>query len=225
MNKELVCYCGLYCGNCAVKVRIDPAAKVLHREMKNAGFESFIHFMPDGKPFWDFLTGMSETGTCSSCLTGGGNPDCPIRICAKKKNVEACAFCGSFPCSYFDPMLAAYPGLLERLGGMEQAPGGAAGFRIYLSVRRNFLGNARRQRGKSEQYHYAPGSATASQEHPCLSLTSGHPRNRLRPAARCQRVSKQRAAWISRLLMFWKRVFFDADTICLSRRRPWLSGC
>ena len=112
LNKEFVCYCGLYCGNCAVKVRIDPAAKVLHREMKNAGFESFIHFIPDGKPFWDFLAGMSENGTCTSCQDGGGNPDCTIRICAKEKGVEVCAFCASFPCKLFAPMLAAYPGLL-----------------------------------------------------------------------------------------------------------------
>ena len=112
MNKELICYCGLYCGNCAVKVRIEPAAKVLHREMKNAGFESFIHYIPDGKPFWDFLTGMSETGTCTSCLTGGGNPGCTIRICAKEKNVELCALCESYPCGLFDPMVAIYPGLL-----------------------------------------------------------------------------------------------------------------
>ena len=112
MNKQYPCYCGLYCGNCAVKVRIEPAAKVLHREMKNAGFESFIHFIPDGKPFWDFLTGMSENGTCISCRDGGGNPDCPIRICAKEKNVEMCAVCESFPCSHFEPMRAADPGLL-----------------------------------------------------------------------------------------------------------------
>ena len=113
MNKELVCYCGLYGGNCAVKVRIDPAAKVLYREMKNAGFENFIHFMPDGKPFRDFLTGLNETGTCTSCITGGGNPDCAIRICAREKSVKVCAFCKSFPCHLFDPMFAAYPGLLS----------------------------------------------------------------------------------------------------------------
>mgnify|MGYP003623538552 FL=1 len=111
MNKQYTCYCGLYCGNCAVKVRIEPAAKVLHREMKNAGFESFIHFIPDGKPFWDFLTGMSENGTCISCRDGSGNPDCAIRICAKENAVEMCAFCKSYPCSLFDPMVAAYPGL------------------------------------------------------------------------------------------------------------------
>lgn len=112
MDKQYTCYCGLYCGNCAVKVRIDPAAKTLHQEMKNAGFESFIHFMPDGKSFWSFLTSMSETGTCTSCRDGGGNPDCAIRLCAKEKGVDMCAFCESFPCSLFDPMIAAYSGIL-----------------------------------------------------------------------------------------------------------------
>ena len=27
MNKEYICYCGLYCGNCAVKVKVEPAEK------------------------------------------------------------------------------------------------------------------------------------------------------------------------------------------------------
>ncbi len=69
--------------------------------------------MPDGKPFRDFLTGMNETGTCTSCITGGGHPDCAIRICVKEKSVKVCAFCKSFPCRLFDPMLATYPGLLS----------------------------------------------------------------------------------------------------------------
>ena len=69
--------------------------------------------MPDGKPFRDFLTGMNETGTCTSCITGGGNPDCAIRICAKEKSAKVCAFCKSFPCRLIDPILATYPGLLS----------------------------------------------------------------------------------------------------------------
>ena len=36
MNKKYICYYGLYC---AVKAKVEPAAKVLYKEMKKAGFE------------------------------------------------------------------------------------------------------------------------------------------------------------------------------------------
>ena len=29
MDRKYSCYCGLYCENCAVKVKVEPAAKVL----------------------------------------------------------------------------------------------------------------------------------------------------------------------------------------------------
>ena len=42
IDKEYICYCGLYCGNCAVKAKVEPASKVLYEEMKKAGFEDII---------------------------------------------------------------------------------------------------------------------------------------------------------------------------------------
>ena len=59
MNEKYICYCGLFCENCGVKARVEPAGKVLLQEMKTAGFEEFIHFMPNGKEFWAFLNGMA----------------------------------------------------------------------------------------------------------------------------------------------------------------------
>ena len=55
MNREYTCYCGLYCENCAVKVKVEPASKVLYDEMKKAGFEDIMQFLPDGDKFWSFL--------------------------------------------------------------------------------------------------------------------------------------------------------------------------
>jgi len=51
MNKKYICYCGLYCENCAVKVKIEPVAKILYEEMKKAGFEEIIQFIPNGDKF------------------------------------------------------------------------------------------------------------------------------------------------------------------------------
>ena len=109
MNKRYACYCGLYCENCAVKAKVEPAAKVLHKEMKKAGFEEIIHFIPDGDGFWRFLKAVSEEGACISCREGSGNPGCAVRICAKEKDIAMCALCVEYPCEKFDEFFKGYP--------------------------------------------------------------------------------------------------------------------
>ena len=98
MDKKYICYCGLYCENCAVKAKIGPASKTLYEAMKKAGFEEIINYIPGGEGFWPFLKNMTEQGLCNSCREGGGNPGCAVRICAKEKGVEMCALCESYPC-------------------------------------------------------------------------------------------------------------------------------
>ncbi|MFA8433398.1 MAG: DUF3795 domain-containing protein [Marinifilaceae bacterium] len=78
MDQKYTCYCGLYCGNCPVKVKVEPASTVLYQEMKELGFEEIISFFPDGDKFWSFLKGMSNRGVCISCKEGSGNPACKI---------------------------------------------------------------------------------------------------------------------------------------------------
>jgi len=109
MNPKYICYCGLYCVNCAVKVKIEPAAKTLQEEMKKAGFEEIIQFIPGGDKFWQFLKGMVDPGVCVSCKGGSGNPGCAVRICAKEKGVEMCALCDSYPCDKFEAFFEGYP--------------------------------------------------------------------------------------------------------------------
>ena len=109
MDKRYICYCGLYCENCAVKAKVEPAAGVLYGEMKKAGFEDIIHMLPDGEAFWRFLKPMSEGKSCLSCREGSGNPECTVRICASENGVEMCALCEHYPCEKFDDFFKAYP--------------------------------------------------------------------------------------------------------------------
>ena len=108
MDKKYTCYCGLYCENCAVKAKIEPAAKTLLEEMKKAGFEEIIHYIPGGDGFWPFLKDMAEKGTCVSCIDGSGNPRCEVRTCAKEKGVTMCALCDSYPCERFTAFFDGY---------------------------------------------------------------------------------------------------------------------
>ena len=112
MDKKYICYCGLYCGNCAVKVKIEPASQVLYEEMEKAGFEDIIQMIPGGDGFWTFLKGMVK-GVCVSCKEGSGNPGCAVRLCAKEKNIEMCALCDSYPCKTFEKYFLEYPMLKE----------------------------------------------------------------------------------------------------------------
>ena len=109
MDRKYIGYCGLYCENCAVKVKIAPAAKTLQEEMKKAGFEEVVQMIPGGDKFWSFLKGMVDPGICSSCREGGGNPGCAVRICAKEKGVEICALCEIYPCDKFMAFFKGYP--------------------------------------------------------------------------------------------------------------------
>ena len=109
MNKKYMCYCGIYCENCAVKAKVEPASKVLYEEMKKAGFEDIINFIPDGEGFWRFLKSVSQEGACISCQEGSGNPGCVVRICAKEKGIEMCALCQEYPCDKFYEYFKGYP--------------------------------------------------------------------------------------------------------------------
>ena len=111
MDKTYACYCGLYCGNCAVKVKVEPAARALYAEMCAAGFEEVIHLIPSGDEFWAFLKCMAEEGACISCRAGSGNPGCAVRLCAKEKGVEMCALCDRYPCGNFAGLFEGYPTL------------------------------------------------------------------------------------------------------------------
>ena len=113
MKEKYICYCGLYCENCAVMVKVAPAAKTLYEEMQNAGFEDIVGLIPGGDDFWLFLKGMAIGGVCASCREGGGNPGCKVRLCAKEKGVQVCALCAEYPCGLFEDFFAGYPVLRE----------------------------------------------------------------------------------------------------------------
>jgi len=109
-----MCYCGLYCENCAVMANVAPASKALYDEMLRAGFEEVIRFIPGGDGFWPFLKNMAENGLCTSCKSGnGGDPGCTVRLCAKEKGMEMCALCGDYPCEKFNG-LTGFRSIMEK---------------------------------------------------------------------------------------------------------------
>ena len=111
MDKKFACYCGLCCENCALKVKVFPAAKTLRNEMEKTGFDAVMHNVPGGNEFWSFLKEIAEHWTCTTCREDSGNPGCKVRKCAREKDVEMCAFCGDYPCELTEEFNERYPGL------------------------------------------------------------------------------------------------------------------
>ena len=137
MDKTYSCYCGLCCESCAVKAKVEPAAKVLYAEMKSAGFEDIINFIPGGEGFWPFLKGIAGDGLCISCRDGGGNPGCAIRLCAKEKGADMCAFCDDYPCDKIAAFLKASVGysVLEQDNALLRDKGWDAWFELQTERR------------------------------------------------------------------------------------------
>jgi len=103
MNKNLVAYCGLYCGDCFFfKGEIANLAKNLRKELREAKFKrnykEFSKFARELKNFpvcYEVLGAMIRM-RCKGCKNGGGYPFCKIRKCCQKKGIEGCFECEKF---------------------------------------------------------------------------------------------------------------------------------
>ena len=105
-KKELVAYCGLYCGECPNYTgRIADLARDLRKELRSVRFDktaealselSFFSMFKDYKQCYGVLGGMVKLRCKQTCRGGGGNPFCKIRKCSQKKGIEGCWLCVEF---------------------------------------------------------------------------------------------------------------------------------
>lgn len=118
---EQVTYCGLYCGLCAQRNRIPQRADALRDAMHKEGWDFWGVDIPDFKQFWSFLNDIADSESRSACRGGKcGRPDCPIRICARQKNIEVCVFCESYPCDNILNLARSYINLLADARHMKE---------------------------------------------------------------------------------------------------------
>ncbi len=103
-DKNLVAYCGLYCGDCFFyKGEIAHLAKELRKKLREAkldkNYEEFSKFKKEFKnyPGCDKVLGAMVKMQCKKgCLNGDGPPFCKIRKCCQKKNLQGCWECEKF---------------------------------------------------------------------------------------------------------------------------------
>lgn len=113
-SKDLVTYCGGYCGECALFsgfTALREAAFILGELIDTHGLQNWIPeaWTPDAEnkfDFAEFRKGLSFFSSPESwyicrecCKNGGGWPECPIRKCCRERELDICFDCGDFPCN------------------------------------------------------------------------------------------------------------------------------
>jgi len=100
--KNLVGYCGLYCGACGIQQgKIKQAAENLQKIITTYGFDKITAELAKWEPafqhyaeFENVMNGLVKMfGECPRCIAGGGDPTCEVRDCCKQKAYATCAEC------------------------------------------------------------------------------------------------------------------------------------
>ncbi len=103
-SRELVAYCGLYCGECfGYKGTIADLARDLRKELRQSKFDKTAEFISQYfKAFEHYDQCYEVLGTLvklrcrKACKGGGGPPFCSVRKCCQKKGIEGCWECDTF---------------------------------------------------------------------------------------------------------------------------------
>lgn len=112
-RRQLVGYCGLYCGLCDQCARIPERAAALLESLHRADFEGWGPGLPGFKDFWNLLNGLAEVEDDKCCRTWKcGAPVCAVRKCAIERHVEICPDCADYPCERLKAFAKGEPLLL-----------------------------------------------------------------------------------------------------------------
>jgi len=101
-SKNLIAYCGLYCGDCfGYEGKVADLARDLRKELRHAKFDRVVEGIPfkefrHYKECYEVLGALVRLRCKNACKGGGGNPFCKIRKCCQTKGFEGCWQCEEF---------------------------------------------------------------------------------------------------------------------------------
>ncbi len=104
VDKNLVAYCGLYCGDCFFyQGEIADLARDLRKKLREVkltqNYKEFSKFAKEFENFdkcYEVLGAMVKMRCKRACRNGGGPLFCKIRKCCQKKNINGCWECKKF---------------------------------------------------------------------------------------------------------------------------------
>lgn len=105
-NKDLIGYCGLYCGDCfSYKGEIADLAKDLRKKLRETKFArvsqewakiDFFKELKNYRECYEVLGAMLRFRCEKTCRGGGGPPFCEVRKCCQAKGIQGCWECDEF---------------------------------------------------------------------------------------------------------------------------------
>ena len=118
-DRNLIAYCGLYCGDCfGHKGKVADLARDLRKELRQARFEKTAEFMSTFSFFevfknygqcYEVLGALVKLRCKKTCKGGGGPPFCKMRKCSQKKGIDGCWQCEEFEtCENLDFLKAGH---------------------------------------------------------------------------------------------------------------------
>ena len=112
--KDLVAYCGLYCGLCDHRTKIPKHAVALIESMERAEYDDWGPSLPDFSEFWRFLKQLAVVDDSRCCRVGKcGEGFCAIKRCTTEKGVRICVECDQYPCKWVTGLAKSEPTLLH----------------------------------------------------------------------------------------------------------------
>jgi hypothetical protein len=105
-DKDLIAYCGLYCGDCSFhQGKIADLSRDLRKELRSHRFDKtaealsevpFFAVFKDYPQCYDVLGALVKLRCKNTCKGGGGPPFCKMRKCCQKKGIDGCWECAEF---------------------------------------------------------------------------------------------------------------------------------
>ena len=106
-DSKLIGYCGLYCGNCILRIgEVADLAGQLLEKFQEIKFEEWakglaslskeLKAFENYESCYEILEAWQEMRCGKVCKEGGGGASCKIRICCQNKNIEGCWECEEY---------------------------------------------------------------------------------------------------------------------------------
>ena len=100
----MIAYCGLDCLSCPIYT----ATRLQDKEKKKEKREEILHLI---KEHYGIEFKLEDITECDGCMSETGRlfsgcKDCPIRECARQKELESCAYCDEYVCGTLEEFFA-----------------------------------------------------------------------------------------------------------------------
>ena len=105
-ERQMVGYCGLYCGECFSYLgKVADLARDLRKELRQCKFDRtatalvnipYFANLKDYQQCYQVLGTMVKFRCKNGCRGGGGSPACKMRTCCQKKGIEGCWECQEY---------------------------------------------------------------------------------------------------------------------------------